>query len=1129
VLDLGKNKGIKRMKTKKLFMLLTAMLVTILPMQAISAASARVVDTTLATFTIDDTDVENGDIYVASAGTSSVTVVAVPSDPHASAVVTGDTGLVAGDNTVSVLVTGSDLTTTALYSVNVFVTSVGPGFSNDASLADLKVNGTSIVPNQLIEVAPLTSVVTVAVYTTSVSATSVVTGAKNLVTGINTVSVAVTAEDGTTRKIYTFKVRVLAISADVSLSTFAVNGQEVRNGGRLYLAPGTNAVTVTATPNESSSSISVTGASGLVVGINTLTAVVTAQSDATATYSVTLYVQKYSDISSLSVFKVSGVSIADGDTVLVPAGTTEVEVTAIPTDSAANVVITGSSGLKLGDNALKVVVTAEDGSVTNYSVTLTVLASDDTSLAVFQYNGSDVQDGDSFDLEYGTTSVSIDAQPTSDLATVDIIGLDALTPGKNTVRINVTAEDGSVKTYRLLFNLAANNDATFESLTVAGQDASGGSISLPAGSRAAAIAVVTTDPLASYTIDGGSELQPGENLVTVTITAADGETTADYPITINVAEQSDDTSESLFTVNGIDVADGDALELPAGTTHVNVKFATTSEFATYFITGDGVNSPDALKEGDNSLVVTVIAQDGTVATNTVTLTVAAVSTNSDLGEENPLTIDGQAVDLELLNNAAGYYDMPLTTTRISVAVTAADSAADVFVNGKTALAGVGRTFSVEKGVNSISVEVIPPAGVNFAKTYVLQVYVGGADATVKSVKVNGTTIVLNGDNEGTLAGTLPNGTTKASLFVDPTVALKSGNTPGTKVEFDAGDATVTSTSTSNTYQIDGLTWGENRIAITVTPGDDTMESITYTVTINVALADASVKTVKVNGTTIVFNGDNEGKLAGTLASGTAKASLFVEPTVPLKSGNSVGTRVEFDAGDATVTSTSTANTYQIDRLAAGENTIAITIVPNDDSVDPITYTVTINVALSSDKRLKTFLVNGAPVTVRSTLILPLGTKSAELDAVTESPLATFEVSGADALEIGKNTATITVTAQDETTQSYTVTIIVPRKVDVIVVGFPKAGVITVDAKTNKAGNKTIAGELKKIGKSTVVRVDIANNFSIAKDKPTAAKARAAAIQKYLKAQKTLGLKTAIYKQVAGPKKQKGATVTIYYY
>lgn len=1012
------------MKTKKLFMLFTAMLVTILPLQAISASSASAVDTTLAVFTIDDTDVENGDIYVASAGTTSVTVVASPTDPDASAVVTGATGLVAGDNTLTVLVTGSDLITTTLYTVDVYVTSVGPGFSNDASLADLKVNGTSIVPNQLIEVAPLTSVVTVVVYTNSVSATSVVTGAKNLVTGINTVSVAVTAEDGVTRKIYTFKVRVLALSADVSLSKFTVNGQAVRNAGRLYLAPGTSAVTVNATPNDPSSSVSVTGATGLVAGTNTLTAVVTSQSGSTASYSISLIVQTYSSVSSLAVFKVSGISITDGAVVTLPAGTASVAVTAIASDAAADVVITGSSNLKLGDNPLKVTVTAEDGSITTYSATLTVLPSDDTSLAVFQYGGNDVADGDSFDLGNGTTAVEIDAQPTSDLSTVDILGADTLTPGKNTVRINVTAQDGSVKTYRLFFNVPANNDTTIELLTVAGQDATADSVSLPAGSKAAAIAVVTTDPLASYTIDGGTDLQPGENTVTITVTAADGQATADYTVTIVVAELSTDASPALFLVNGDEVADGDTVPLPYGTTHVNVQFATADPFATYLITGDG-NNGTPLKEGDNDLVVKVIAQDGTIETNTVTLSVAPISTNSQLAEENPITIDGQAEDalgnpiVELLNNNAAFYDTPLATTRISLAANAFDASSDIFVNGKAALPGVAKVITVDKGVNSVTVEIVPAAGLAYAKTYVLQVYVGGADASVKSVKANNTAIVFNNEHEGTLAGLLPSGTTKTSLFVEPSVALKSGNTPGTRIEFDAGEATVTTTSTANTYQIAGL--------------------------------------------------------------------------------------------------------------VAGENPVAITVIPGDENAESITYTVLINVALSNDKRLKTFLVNGAPVTVGSTLILPVGTESAELDAVTESSLATFEVSGADALEIGRNTATITVTAEDETTQSYIVTIIVPKKVDVIVVAFPKAGVVTVDAKTNKAGNKTITDELKKIGKSTVVRVDIANNFSIAKDKPTAAKARAAAIQKYLQTQKTLGFKTAIYNQVAGPKKQKGATVTIYYY
>jgi hypothetical protein len=90
-------------------------------------------------------------------------------------------------------------------------------------------------------------------------------------------------------------------------------------------------------------------------------------------------------------------------------------------------------------------------------------------------------------------------------------------------------------------------------------------------------------------------------------------------------------------------------------------------------------------------------------------------------------------------------------------------------------------------------------------------------------------------------------------------------------------------------------------------------------------------------------------------------------------------------------------------------------------------------------------------------------------------------------------------------------------------------VLTVDAKTNAAGNKIIAAEIKKIGKGTVIKVEITNNFLIAKDKPTAGPARAVAVQKYLQAQKINGIKTAIYAFTVGAKTQKGTTVKIYRY
>ena len=671
-------------------------------------------------------------------------------------------------------------------------------------------------------------------------------------------------------------------------------------------------------------------------------------------------------------------------------------------------------------------MTAADGETsTDYAITVTVeeaVLGTDTSLESVTVGGQDASGG-SVSLPAGTRAAVVSVVTSDPFATFTVDGGSELVAGENTVTVTVTAADGETSTdYAITVIVLASEAGTevgVNSITVAGQDGLAGPVNVGLGTRAVRVNVETTDPFASFTVDGNVDLQPGENTVTVVVTAADGETTAEYTVTVVIPELSDDTSFSLFKVNGLEVGDGDSIDLASGTSHVNVKFATTDEYATYMIVGDGKKSGQPLQEGENSLVITVTAQNGDSTDYTVTLNVLTLSTNTDLAEEEPITINGEAVDTELLNQATGYYDLPLTTTRISIGVKAADPGADVFVNDKTVWPTIARQFSVEKGVNLISIEVVPPAGSAFAKTYTLKVYVGGKDATLKTVKVNTTTITFNGDLAGTLPGLLANGTTKADFYVEPTVALKSGNNAGTKLEFDGGDAKVTATATANTYKIDGLVTGENTISITVTPGDENM--------------------------------------------------------------------------------------------------------------DPFTYTVTINVALSGDKSLKTFLLNGAAVPVGSTQILPVGTEAAELDAVTGSELATFEVSGADELAVGLNTAVITVTAEDGTSADYKVTVIVLKAVDTIVVPFPKVGVVTVDAKTNAAGNKIIAGEIKKIGTSNVTSVVITNNFLVAKDKPAAGPARATAVQKYLQAQKINGIKTAVFSLVPGAKTQKGTTVTISYY
>ena len=1008
------------MTVKKMLTALIATLLLVVPIQGlnISAANANGVTTTLATFTINGSDVEDGDVLVVGAGTTSVTVVATPTDNAASAVVSGATGLVSGDNEVSVLVTSSNNLVTQTYKVNVFVSSESNVFSNDATLSALRVNGTLITAGQTVEVAPLTSGVIVVATTSNVNATSVVTGSLNLVTGLNDVSVTVTAEDGTTTRVYAFKVRVLALPSDVALATFTVNGQAVRNGGRVFLEPGTSAVSVVATPSDPSSSVVITGRTGLAAGANTLRVVVTSQAGTTGTYEVTLNVQAPSSNSSLVVLKVSGARVADGTTVFVPSGTTAVAVTAIPSDSAASVVVTGGRNLTLGDNTLTVVVTAEDGSTTTTTVTLNVLQNDDTSLAVFQYDGGDVTSGDEFDLDNGVTSVEITAEATSNLSTVEIIGEDALVPGRNVVRIQVTAQDTSVSTYRLIFNVAPNVDTTLESLTVGGQDATGGSVTLPAGTRATSVVAVTTDPFASYKVEGNVDLTAGENTVTVTVTAADGETTEDVVVTVTVEESvlSDDVSLETFLVNGLDGKTNDTIELPFGTTRVNVKVVTTDPTTSYIVTGDGRVEP--LVEGENELALIVTAANGDSETTTINLVVLPISQNNAISEEDGLLVNDEAVDLALLDNATGFINLPVTATTVKLQVKAESATSDVLANGRTMLPTVGRFYGVEKGVNEISIQVIPEAGLAFAKTYKLQVYVGGADVTLKTVRVNTTPLTVGVDGTAALQTPLANGTTTATLFIEPTMAEKIGLGNGTKLEFDGGEATVTKATAANTWNVTGLVTGENYISVTVTPGDEAAE-------------------------------------AGS-------------------------------------------------------------------------YTIVIPVALSPDKRLKTFLVAGKAVAVGSVVALARGATSVAIDGVPESLVATYEVSGGDSLIIGRNTLTVTVTAEDETTQSYTVTAIVPRTITTIVIPFPKVGVLTVDKKTNVKGNAAILAGLKKV-KGTVGIVTITNNYLIAKDKTTAGPARASNTQKLLVALKTNGFKTAKYQLIPGVKSQKGTTVNILSY
>ena len=162
-------------------------------------------DSTLAIFTIEGTDVLSGGSVTVSYTTTSVSVFAMPTDSSgANYFISGNTGLQTGPNTVTVVVTaydGSQTTYTATVNVE-------PAPSSDSTLAIFTIEGTDVLSGGSVTVSYTTTSVSVfAMPTDSSGANCFISGNTGLQTGPNTVTVVVTAYDGS-QTTYTATVNV---------------------------------------------------------------------------------------------------------------------------------------------------------------------------------------------------------------------------------------------------------------------------------------------------------------------------------------------------------------------------------------------------------------------------------------------------------------------------------------------------------------------------------------------------------------------------------------------------------------------------------------------------------------------------------------------------------------------------------------------------------------------------------------------------------------------------------------------------------------------------------------------------------------------------------------------------------
>lgn len=156
-------------------------------------------------------------------------------------------------------------------------------------------------------------------------------------------------------------------------------------------------------------------------------------------------------------------------TLNVGADVEKLEIKAAPNDEKATVEITGNESLVAGDNAVKITVTAQDGTTRIYTINVKKDEATTLGLSSLKINGytlspkfsSNVYEYKINVLDPNITKLDVSATANVENAKVEVTGNTNLVKGENTITITVTSEDGKEKViYQILVNKDSDATAT---------------------------------------------------------------------------------------------------------------------------------------------------------------------------------------------------------------------------------------------------------------------------------------------------------------------------------------------------------------------------------------------------------------------------------------------------------------------------------------------------------------------------------------------------------------------------------------------------------------------------------------------------------------------------------------------
>ena len=595
--------------------------------------------------------------------------------------------------------------------------------------------------------------------------------------------------------------------------------------------------------------------------------------------------------------RMSSVSVS----VRTPSGGTEDLALSAAGDGAASGVISVGEG---GKYTVTVRVTAEDGRTTE-AWTVTVVkpgtpASSDSALSHLSIPGHEISRDEYGTMEgfdstvttyyltvpYGVDALTVSAAPASDAA-VMAVDVPPLQIGANTLTVTVFAEDyGADPTHFTVTRI----HVTRENET--GSDATLALLRLLAGTReigltpafdpsvtsyAAAVSydvttlqavTETTDENAAVTVETTPlRLEVGENLLTVTVTSANGKESRVY--TVNVTRQapalSSNANLASLTIGGVVLTPAFSPDVTSYRANVNNSVTSLTVTAAPADAGAivSVSGQTGLAVGANDVRIVVTAADGTRKTYTVTVTRAKESSGADPNQGN-----AELASLRMINETtgqvialspafkAGTYRYTASANRCESVSIVASMAAE----GATWRLGNGSVGTVYGGLvngeNTITV-VTYSADKSASFTYRIVLTVTGNDSQGVNDSASDTTLTAI-TLDGMVADLTPAFSPEVREYVLSVLNEISS------VTVSGSPASSKSTASARTYD---LHEGDNQTTVTVTAADGSTS--VYSVIIYRTPAERNVSGVLViSGTPRVGS-----PLTATLVSGDSEVTV----------------------------------------------------------------------------------------------------------------------------------------------------------------------------------------------------------------------------------------------------------------